>query len=223
MKELEIKLRRNVLSKNEETAAHLRKIFAEHRLLVINMLSSPGSGKTTLLEKTAHALAPGLGIAVIVGDLQTERDAVRIRNAGVPATQINTDRGCHLSARMVADALPQVDLDAADVLFIENVGNLVCPASYDLGEDFAVVLASVPEGDDKPAKYPTAMLKADLIVLNKIDLAPYTNFSFERFRLDVQKIKPTLDVLEVSCTEEVGLQNWFEWLKTKVAQKQALH
>jgi hydrogenase nickel incorporation protein HypB len=223
MNEVEIKLRKNILAKNEETAAHLRELFAQHRLMVINMLSSPGSGKTTLLEKTARAVGHTLAIAVIAGDLQTERDAIRIRNAGAAATQINTGRGCHLSARMVADALPNVDLDAADVLFIENVGNLVCPASYDLGEDLAVVLASVTEGDDKPAKYPTAIHKADLIVLNKIDLAPYTNFSAERFRLDVRKIKPTLDVLEISCTQGAGLQSWFEWLKTKVEQKQALH
>jgi len=215
----EIQIQKNVLSKNDEIAAGLRRVFAEKSLLVLNVLSSPGSGKTTLLEKTARALGSSLRIAAIEGDLRTDRDAERIRKAGVKAIQINTGRGCHLDANMIAGVLPQLDLDNLDVLFIENVGNLVCPAAFDLGEDAAVLLVSVAEGDDKPAKYPTAFLKADLLVLNKIDLQPYTNFCTQRFREDVAKVKPSITTLVMSATKEMGLEPWFQWIQSKVAQK----
>ena len=214
-----IKIQKNVLSKNDEIAAGLRRTFAENGVLVVNLLSSPGSGKTTLLEKTARALAGRMKLAAIEGDLQTERDADRVRNAGVKAIQINTGRGCHLDANMVAGVLPQLDLGRLDVLFIENVGNLVCPAAYDLGEDAAVLVVSVTEGDDKPGKYPTAFLKADLLVLNKLDLQPYTNFDTARFRKDVARIKPSLPMLEMSCTKETGLESWFQWIQSKRDQK----
>jgi len=215
----EIKIQKNVLSKNDELAAELRRDFARKGVLVLNMLSSPGSGKTTLLEKTARALAGKLRIAAIEGDLQTERDADRIRAAGVRAVQINTGRGCHLDANMIANILPKLEVAELDVLFIENVGNLVCPAAFDLGEDFAVLLMSVTEGDDKPAKYPTAFLKADLLVLNKLDLQPYTNFDIERFRGDVARVKPSLPMLQVSCTTEQGLESWFQWIERKTKAK----
>ena len=215
----EIKLVKNVLSKNDELAAALRRQFAQRRLLVLNLLSSPGSGKTTLLEQTARTLAKSVRMAVIEGDLQTERDADRIRALGVKAVQINTGRGCHLDAAMVGNALARLDIDGLDVLFIENVGNLVCPAGFDLGEDFAVLLISVPEGDDKAAKYPTAFLKADFLLLNKIDLAPFTNFSTERFKMDVSRIKPTLQMIELSCTQGKGLEDWYEWLQTRISHK----
>ena len=214
-----IKIQKNVLSKNDEIAARLRRTFAEKGVLVVNLLSSPGSGKTTLLEKTARALGGSMRLAAIEGDLQTERDADRIRNAGVKAIQINTGRGCHLDANMIAGVLPQLGLDQLDVLFIENVGNLVCPAAYDLGEDHAVLVVSVTEGDDKPGKYPTAFLKADLLVLNKLDLQPYTNFDTDRFRKDVARIKPNLPMLEMSCTTETGLESWFQWIQSKRDQK----
>jgi len=214
-----IKIQKNVLSKNDELAAELRREFARKGVLVLNMLSSPGSGKTTLLEKTARALSAKLRLAAIEGDLQTERDADRIRAAGVRAVQINTGRGCHLDANMISGVLPQLDLGELDVLFIENVGNLVCPAAFDLGEDKAVLLVSVTEGDDKPAKYPTAILKADLLVLNKLDLQPYTNFDVERFRSDVARVKPSLPMLEISCTMETGLESWFQWIEAKFQAK----
>ena len=214
-----IKIQKNVLSKNDEIAARLRRTFAEKGVLVVNLLSSPGSGKTTLLEKTARALGGRLRLAAIEGDLQTERDADRIRAAGVKAVQINTGRGCHLDANMIAGVLPQLGLDQLDVLFIENVGNLVCPAAYDLGEDHAVLVVSVTEGDDKPGKYPTAFLKADLLVLNKLDLQPYTNFDTDRFRKDVARIKPNMAMLEMSCTNETGLESWFQWIQSKRDQK----
>ena len=214
-----IRIQKNVLSKNDELAAELRRGFAHTGVLVLNMLSSPGSGKTTLLEKTARTLASKLRIAAIEGDLQTERDADRIRAAGVRAVQINTGRGCHLNASMIADTVPKLELGELDILFIENVGNLVCPAAFDLGEDFAVLLMSVTEGDDKPAKYPTAFLKADLLVLNKLDLQPYTNFDVERFRGDVARVKPRLPMLEVSCTTDEGLESWFQWIERKAKAK----
>jgi len=218
----EIKLQKNVLSKNDVIAAELRKQFTQKRLLVLNLLSSPGSGKTSLLEETAKALGSSLRFAVIEGDLQTERDADRIRKYGVKAVQINTGRGCHLDANMIAGAVTQLDLDSIDVLFIENVGNLVCPAAYDLGETAAVLLVSTTEGDDKPAKYPTAFLKADLLVLNKIDLAPYTNFSTERFREDAARIKPKLKMIEVSCTTGAGIDQWIQWLEEQIKAKKIL-
>jgi hydrogenase nickel incorporation protein HypB len=193
-----VRVGKRVLSVNDEAAAVLRQRFAEQGVLVLNLLSSPGSGKTSLLERTAAALRDTVRMAVIEGDLQTDRDAERVRRAGVQAVQINTDGGCHLSAEMVAGVLAQIELGALDVLFIENVGNLVCPAAFDLGEDAAVLLFSVTEGDDKPAKYPTAFLKADVVVVNKADLIHYTNFSLERFRQDMLKIKSGLPLLTVS-------------------------
>ncbi len=214
-----LRVTQRVLSGNDEAAAALRRRFAEHGLLVLNLLSSPGSGKTSLLECTATALRDKVRMAVIEGDLQTDRDAERVRRAGVQAVQINTDGGCHLSAEMVDGALAQIDLAALDVLFIENVGNLVCPAAFDLGEDAAVLLFSVTEGDDKPGKYPTAFLKADLVVVNKTDLIPYTNFSLERFRQDMLKIKNGLPLLTVSCTQAVGLEGWYTWLLDRIEAK----
>jgi hydrogenase nickel incorporation protein HypB len=214
-----LRVTKRVLSGNDDAAATLRRRFAEQGVLVLNLLSSPGSGKTSLLECTAAALRDGVRMAVIEGDLQTDRDAERVRRAGVQAVQINTDGGCHLSAEMVAGVLPQIDLSALDVLFIENVGNLVCPAAFDLGEDAAVLLFSVTEGDDKPGKYPTAFLKADVVVLNKADLIPYTNFSTERFRQDMQKIKSGLPLLTVSCTQGVGLEDWYAWLRDRIGAK----
>jgi len=219
MKKEEVKLQKNVLAKNDEIAMEIREVLAAKRLLAVNLLSSPGSGKTTLLEKTIEALGSKIRLGVVVGDLQTERDADRIRRTGATAVQIETGGACHLDARMVAAALQRLELDSIDVLFIENVGNLVCPASFDVGDDFTVVLISVTEGDDKPAKYPTAFRKADLLIVNKIDLIPYTNFSLERFKVDAGKIKPTLDILEMSCITEEGLEGWFEWLQEKMEHK----
>jgi len=219
MKELRIK--KNVLSRNEDTASGLRRVFAENGVLVLNLLSSPGSGKTTLLERTAETLGGKMKFAVIEGDLQTDRDAERIRQAGVDAVQINTHGGCHLDAAMIAQTIEDMDLAGLDVLFIENVGNLVCPAVFDLGEDLAVLLASVTEGDDKPGKYPTAFLKADVVVVNKMDLAAYTNFSLERFAEDTRRVKESLELIQVSCTQCTGLDRWFAWLEDKVAAKRS--
>jgi hydrogenase nickel incorporation protein HypB len=214
-----VRIQQTVLSHNATTADALRQHFAERRLLVLNLLSSPGSGKTSLLERTAVALRDRLRMAVIEGDLQTDRDAERVRRAGVPAVQINTAGGCHLSAEMIQEVLPQLDLTGLDVLFIENVGNLVCPAEFDLGEDATVLLISVTEGDDKPGKYPPAFLKADVVVLNKADLIPHTNFEPQRFLDDLSRIKGDLPVLTLSCTRGQGLEAWFDWLQARIRLK----
>ncbi|MFA5203137.1 MAG: hydrogenase nickel incorporation protein HypB [Lentisphaeria bacterium] len=214
-------IQKRALSANDLAAAALRREFAARRLLVLNLMSSPGSGKTTLLERTAPALAGEFRMAVIEGDLQTERDAERVRRAGLPATQINTGGGCHLDVPMVRRALGALPLDQLDILFIENVGNLVCPAAFDLGEDAAVLLASVAEGDDKPGKYPTAFRRADVVLLTKTDFLPVTEFRVDRFLEDVAKIKAGLPVLPMSCRTGQGVEAWFDWLRRAVAGKRA--
>ena len=217
-----LELQKNVLSANDQAAAQLRREFAARRLLVLNLMSSPGSGKTTLLEHTARVLAGEFKMAVIEGDLQTDRDADRVRRAGLPAVQINTGGGCHLDVPMVRQALAGLALDGLDVLFIENVGNLVCPAAFDLGEDAVVLLASVAEGDDKPGKYPTAFHRADVVLLTKTDFLPVTEFQVSQFLDDVAKLKADLPVLPLSCRTGEGLDAWFAWLRRALAAKKAV-
>jgi len=210
-----IRLEKRIVSESDRLAAGLARRFAEARVLVVNLMSSPGAGKTTLLEETARRMSGDLRMAVIEGDLATDRDARRILKAGIPCHQINTGGGCHLSARQVADALRQFDLGQLDVLFIENVGNLVCPAEFDLGERRRVVVASTPEGDDKPIKYPVAFHKADCVVLNKIDLLAATDFSPEAFRQFVRGLKPSVPILELSCRTGEGMEGWLTWVRTE--------
>ena len=203
----------NVTKLNDALATQLRETLHAHGIFTINLISSPGSGKTTLLEKTLAALAGEFRQAVIVGDLATALDASRLVEYA-PAVQINTDGGCHLDAAMVQNALAALDLDAIDVLYIENVGNLVCPVGFDLGHDVKVGLLSVTEGEDKIAKYPRLWREADVAVLNKIDLAPYVNFSREKFYADLALLNANLTVLEVAATKELGLDAWYDWLRT---------
>ncbi len=210
-----IRLERRVVAESDRLAAELKERFAKARLLVANLMSSPGSGKTSLLEVTARRLSGEFRMAVIEGDLATDHDARRIRAAGIPSFQINTGGGCHLSARQILDALAAFDLDQLDVLFIENVGNLVCPAEFDLGERRRVVLASTPEGDDKPAKYPVAFNKADCIVLNKVDLTAATDFSRETFLGFVRGVNPAAPVLELSCRTGQGVEAWLDWIRVE--------
>ncbi len=200
-------------------AAALARRFDEARCLVVNIMSSPGAGKTTLLEQTARGLARRMRMAAIEGDLATDRDARRIRRAGIPCWQINTGGGCHLNARQVAEALKAFDLADLDILFIENVGNLVCPAAFDLGEHRRVVVSSTPEGDDKPVKYPVAFRHADCVVLNKIDLVGVTDFSRRAYRRFVRGIRPRVPILELSCRTGEGLGAWLDWL---CAQREAV-
>ena len=210
-----IRLAKRVVAESDRLAGELVERFRKARVFVANLMSSPGSGKTSLLEETARRLGGELRMAVIAGDLATDRDAQRIRRAGIPSYQINTGGGCHLSARQILDALGQFDLAALDVLFIENVGNLVCPAEFDLGEHRRVVLASTPEGDDKPIKYPVAFHKADCVVLNKIDLLAATDFSREDFLGYVRGLNPKGSILELSCRTGEGVDLWLDWVRAE--------
>ncbi len=204
---------RNLLHANDHTAAHNRQHFERHGVLAVNLMSSPGAGKTALLEATIDALGEEYAIAVIEGDLETENDAERIRRHGVQAIQITTGSACHLDAHMVHDALHRLDLASIDIVFIENVGNLVCPASFDLGQRRNVTLLSVPEGDDKPAKYPVMFRAADVVLLSKCDLLPVLDdFRPEHARRHLQALASTAPVFEVSARSGGGMDAWLDWL-----------
>jgi hydrogenase nickel incorporation protein HypB len=212
-----------ILDANDRVAAHNRVHFDEHRVVALNLMSSPGSGKTSLLEATIKALQGELRVAVIEGDLATENDAARIRACGVPAVQIQTGNACHLDAQMVHDALHDLPLAGLDVLFIENVGNLVCPASFDLGVHRNVTLLSVPEGDDKPAKYPVMFRGADLALITKVDLLPYLEeFSVERARAALRQVGFAGQVMEISKRGGNGFEAWLAWLRDEVASRRAV-
>lgn len=202
-----------VLSENDRIAAELRERFREHDIFCVNLISSPGSGKTTLLEKTLAGFPPNERVAVLTGDIQTDNDAQRLARYGFPVRQICTGGACHLDARMIQRSIEGWDLNSLDVLFIENVGNLVCPTSYDLGEHHKIVLLSVTEGEDKPLKYPATFFKADLIVLTKVDLLPYVSFDIDLARENARKIHPEVEIVEVSCTTGQGLDQWRNWLR----------
>lgn len=210
-----IQVEKDLLSKNNHYAKLNRERLAEHDLLCLNILSSPGSGKTTLLSKTITLLPNPARVMVIEGDQQTERDAERIRQTGAIAEQINTGKGCHLDAHAVGHALQAMPLNEAEYVFIENVGNLVCPAAFDLGEHEKVVLLSVTEGEDKPLKYPDMFRVASLMILNKIDLLPYVEFDVEQCIAYAKRINPAIEVIRLSATSDEGLENWLAWLKEK--------
>ena len=218
---MEIQVRKNVLGKNDRLAAELRKQFAERKIFVINLISSPGAGKTTLLEETCAHLKDRLRLAVIEGDITTTRDADRIAQHGVPVYQIETQGACHLDARMLQNALEHFNLDELDLLIIENVGNLVCPATFDLGEDAKIVVLSIPEGDDKPAKYPGIFRRAKVLLLNKIDLLEVSGFNKEKALADLAEINSDIRIFETSATKNQGLDEWCNWLVEKVQEKQA--
>jgi hydrogenase nickel incorporation protein HypB len=208
-----ITIERKVLEKNDEVAKGNRERFARHGTFVVNLLSSPGSGKTSILERTITMLQGRIPLAVIEGDVQTSLDAERIAKLGVPAVQIVTNGGCHLEAKLVQDALQGIDLTAARLLIIENVGNLVCPAAYDLGEALKVVVAATTEGDDKPLKYPAMFRNASVLVINKIDLLPYLPCNLEVLKANALSINPNLRIFETSCTTGAGLDAWCRWLE----------
>jgi len=212
-----IRVEEDLLARNDRLAAGNRERFARHNLLVLNLVSSPGSGKTTLLETTLRQLKGEFGFAVLEGDQQTSNDADRIAATGVPAHQINTGAGCHLDAHMVGHGVDHFDLAALDILMIENVGNLVCPASFDLGEDAKVAVLSVTEGEDKPLKYPQMFRAASVVVLNKIDLLPHLDFDLERCRQAICQVNPEAIVFELSCRSGEGMDNWYNWLREQVA------
>lgn len=216
-----LKLEENLLAKNDRLAAGNRRMFHNHGLLVLNLVSSPGSGKTSILERTLADLKGELSFAVLEGDQQTANDADRIAATGVPVHQINTGAGCHLDAHMVGHGVEHFDLAATDVLMIENVGNLVCPAAFDLGEDLKVAVLSVTEGEDKPLKYPQMFRAAQLMLINKIDLLPYLRFDLERCKSFARQVNPQIQMLELSCHSGEGMAAWYDWLRQGVKKKKS--
>ena len=215
----EIQVMKNILGENDRIAAENQAMFAAKGVYVVNLMGSPGAGKTSVLEKTMEKLKDELKMAVIEGDLFTSKDADRIERRGVPVIQINTAGGCHLDAPMVQKVAKQMDLDNLDLLIVENVGNLVCPAEFAVGEDDKAVVLSITEGDDKPLKYPLIFKESAIALLNKVDILPYCNFDMESAKEDITTLHPGMKVLEVSCTTEQGIDAWCAWLKEKVAGK----
>jgi len=216
-----IPILKEVTEANSLLAERLRAAFAQNSVLVLNIIASPGAGKTSLLERTIEQLNGELQISVIEGDPTTSIDAERIAAVGMPVVQINTGGGCHLEARQIQRALDQLDVSSADVVIIENVGNLMCPTEWDLGEDIKVVVASLPEGDDKPLKYPMAFLTAQAIVINKVDLEPYIPAKAAVMRENALRINPDLAVFEVSCVTGQGISEWLDWIRDQLARKRS--
>ena len=210
-----VPLERKVLNENDRLAAELRARFKEHGVLCLNIISSPGSGKTTLLERTLESLPRHERVAVLTGDIQTENDANRLKRFHFPVKQITTGGTCHLDARMIDKHLADWKLEDLDVLFIENVGNLVCPSSYDLGEAAKIVVLSVTEGEDKPLKYPSIFFKSDLLILSKIDLLPYVPFDMNAAEENARKVHPGMEIVKVSCQTGNGLHEWMTWLEQR--------
>jgi hydrogenase nickel incorporation protein HypB len=213
-----ITIERKVLEKNDAIAQKIRKLFLDKGLFVLNFVSSPGAGKTTILEKTFQELKGSLNIAVIEGDVQTDLDAQRVASYGVPVVQIVTMGGCHLEANLIQDALKNLDLEGIEVLFIENVGNLVCPSNYDLGETAKVVVLSTTEGDDKPLKYPAMFRNSSVLLINKIDLVPHVRCDLDLLKSNALKINPDLRVFEISCFTGEGIPEWCRWLRRRDAR-----
>lgn len=216
---MEIHVMKNILGANEQVAAENQAMFAGKGVYVLNLMGSPGSGKTSVLEKTMERLKDKLRMAVIEGDLFTSKDAERIDRLGVPVIQINTAGGCHLDAAMVQKVAPKLDLEALDLLIVENVGNLVCPAEFAVGEDEKAVVLSITEGADKPLKYPLIFKESAVAVLNKVDLLPYCDFDMEAAQEDILMLHPGMKIIEMSCTKGDGLDAWLEWLQERVAAK----
>jgi len=215
-----VAVEKKVLNENDRVAAELRQRFADEGTLVFNFISSPGSGKTLFLERTLEAMPKQTRVAVLTGDVQTDNDARRLARVGFPVQQITTAGACHLDARMIDKALAAWPGERFDLLLIENVGNLVCPTSYDLGEERKIVLLSVTEGEDKPLKYPGAFFKSKVMILNKVDLLPYVPFDMQTARDNARRINPDIEIFETSCTTGQGLEAWNAWLRLQVELNQ---
>ena len=216
---MRVQVVKDILSANEQIALENRRLFDEKGVFVLNVMAAPGAGKTSLIERTIEALRDRLRIGVIDGDVASTIDADRIARLGIPAVQINTGGACHLDANMVRSALPKLSLDETDLLFIENVGNLICPTGFALGEHLKVMIASTPEGDDKPYKYPGMFTAVDVLVLNKVDLLPLLEFDMDYFRRGVEALNPDVAFFPVSCKTGEGIEEWAEWLLTKQVNK----
>ena len=209
---MKIDLNKRILDKNEECALRNKDFFAEHNVCCFNVISSPGSGKTTTLKRTITDLKDKVKIGVIEGDIRTDTDAEKIRTTGAPAVQIETKGACHLSAQQVTGALSAIPSKELDIIFIENVGNLVCPASFELGEKARVIILSVPEGDDKPIKYPGTFATADVVLINKMDLIDYIDFDIDRVIKDIRTVNPDVSIFQISATTGAGMDKWYDWL-----------
>lgn len=218
---MKISVVRDILEANERIAQQNKDLFDENGLLVINLMSSPGAGKTSLLEKTISALRGDLRIGIIEGDIQSSQDAERIAKTGIPVVQINTGGACHLDGNMIRDTFGEFSFKDLDLLVVENVGNLVCPAEFKVGEDFKAMILSVTEGDDKPTKYPLMFHESSVLLINKIDLLPYVDCSVEKIEKDALKINPDITIFRVSCKTGEGLEEWYNWIKERVKEKEA--
>ncbi len=216
---MQIKVVRKILEANDRISDQLRQLFRDKGILVINLMSSPGAGKTTLLESTLTDLKQEFNMAVIEGDLQTSNDAERVAATGAQAIQINTEGGCHLDGSMVLEAAGQMELDNVDILFVENVGNLVCPAEFSVGEDYKVTILSVVEGDDKPEKYPLIFAESRVMLLNKTDLLPYVDFSLEKASNFARSLNADIEIYPVSAKTKEGMDDWYQWLRREVSIK----
>jgi len=214
-----IKVVKDILEANERIAKENRKLFDEKKVFVINLMGSPGCGKTSLLERTIEKLKGSYGISVVEGDIQSSIDAEKISKLGVKAVQINTGGACHLDGNMLKEALPDINLDETDLLFVENVGNLVCPAEFKMGENFKAMILSIAEGDDKPKKYPLMFHESKVLIINKLDLLEHTNCSVDKIKKDCLEINPDLKIFEVSCKTSKGIDNWTNWLIREMGEK----
>lgn len=212
---MKVKVVKKILEANDRIAEANRRILSEAEVFSLNLMSAPGAGKTTLLSRTIGALGKKLRFGVIEGDIQGTHDAEVISSHGVPVVQINTEGACHLDANMINEILPQLPLEEIDVMVVENVGNLVCPAEFDVGEDAKVMLLSITEGDDKPLKYPLMFQMSEALIVNKIDLVPHLDVSMEKIRRDAQSLNPRLRIFEVSCKSGEGLEEWYAWLEER--------
>ena len=213
---MQVEVMKNILGENDSIAEDNRKFFRDKKIFVLNLMGSPGAGKTSLLEKSIEQLKSKLNLAIIEGDLFTAKDAERIDKLGIPVVQINTMGGCHLDAPMIQKVTNALDIDSLDAVIIENVGNLVCPAEFELGENKKAVVLSITEGDDKPSKYPLIFKESSLIILNKIDLLPYLNFDLERAKKELSVMNPRAKIIEVSATTGQGISEFCEWIRNEV-------
>ncbi|MCJ7809713.1 MAG: hydrogenase nickel incorporation protein HypB [Desulfobulbaceae bacterium] len=213
---MKVSVVKNILAANDRIAQENRALFDKNNLVVFNLMSSPGAGKTSLLERTIDVLKNDLKIGVIEGDIQSSHDAERIAEKGIPVVQINTGGACHLDGNMIRDTFAEFDFNELDLLVVENVGNLVCPAEFQVGEDFKAMILSVTEGEDKPSKYPLMFRESKVLLINKIDLIPYLDCSLESFKKEALKVNPDLTVFEISCKTGEGLDAWCDWLRDQV-------
>ena len=216
---MKVKVVTRILEANEKIASNNKKLFKEKGIFVINLMSGPGAGKTSLLVKTIELLTPRFRVGVIEGDIKGTEDAERIHSTGVPVVQINTGGACHLDANMIEEVLPDLPLDELDILFIENVGNLVCPAEFNVGEDVKVMLLSVTEGEDKPLKYPLMFQQSSALIINKIDLLPYLDIDMEKLKERAKALNRNLHIFDVSCKTSEGLQEWIDYITESKARK----